>query len=724
MAYSIQNVSKTKRSTRPKTPSTYKSALEGFSSSINDIRKQLLSDQSAMIDYEIEIGTASVSDKINLYEQYLSTLVEGSNEWVRVANKLQSLEDQADSVDFSLVKKLYQTNQVDTSFYYNVLKQRAVEPNLSQQEKQTRLLELASFEKDVREKNTDQAIRDSSLEQSLGLITAADRYALLEMAMNAETDPDRKRSLQVQLVNQAKEVRNEDLSVKELLIRKGIQEGTASKSDLLGIYALKLQTALTPEEALRSEIQYQDLVESINNEQIALAEKGSKAIVKNAKSEIGKIDNQIALAKQSGEITKLSLLYAQKTAIISQVWDSDAVTLEDKDQASFKNFFKDVLGKDVIDLEAGIINDVAPTDDFNLPRVLQAVSNPDSSALVKTFDPDTNTSTYDLVRGTQNPDGTYTYGDKNVVIGNKRLTIETPASGPTQDGSLLYGQSEVTVPDARRIEPIPNYEAFVRQANQTPFRKDEIVGQAIVENLPIKNEDGTITYQPIKQYVFEGERFKDYAGFEPIPGQPNRYTFISPDGTLPTEEMLQKKPESLSIFTRAGAFLQETFNIPGIDSIKPGDVNRAVQDVKTGSQALRDGPFTFGSRYGIGTVTDATMNAIRGGVGDVSRGQMPSFSLPQVNVPQFQLPDFGAMFSRTTSGIGKQLLGANFSSPVGVIQTATKATYNQALQSSVDTAMQNQTVSGLLPTAKQKVQEFATNVANNVRSTFNNIWRF
>ena len=374
MAYKTESPTKSRRSlTRASANSRgYSSVLSGFSSSLNDVRKTLLSEALSRINYEIEVNASSNEDKLNLYENYLENLTPGTSEYYDTALKIQNLRDSLSTEDFNYAKALYSGNQISAEEYYRILKERVNEDDLSDKERTQRTLDLWDFERKVKNNATDDALREAALQESQGIISAFDRLSVIQAAYDAETDPDRKQTLKGQLIAQRDASVKENQSYRELIIRKGIQEGTATKSDLLALYAEKYQTAKTPNDALQAEISLQNLLKEVTAD-------NSKMFKKEVKDIVAVLDNKIEQARRDGDVTALKLLYDNKAGVIQQFFNSEDVSLEDKESSStFFTFLKETYGKDY-DIDSGTVIDVAPTAENNIEIVEEALHNPDSS---------------------------------------------------------------------------------------------------------------------------------------------------------------------------------------------------------------------------------------------------------------------------------------------------------------------------------------------------------
>lgn len=575
MAYRTQRSSAGTSFSRPsssKLRNDYASSLSGFSSSLSDLRKQLVEEQVAQLDYEIEVGTASTEEKISLYENYLSGLTEGTQEWFRVSTKIQNLKDSAGVEDFAYAKSLYAGNQISSEQYYRILKERAAEGGLSEKEKRQRTTDLWEFERKMQNETTDTALRDSVAQEEMGLITAADRLSLLQSAYANEADPNRRETLKYQILTQQKKVYKEDLAVRELTIRKGIQEGVNTKQDLLPILQEKIQTAFTNEDALQAEIAYQNMVKDIQTDYVQAFEKGSKDVKKMVNGEIGKLDKAIDKAKREGDVAALSLLYENKRMMIEDFFNSDSVTLDDKQKSSSMfTFLKNVYGKDV-DLETGNVIDVTPTDAFGVNVIDDALSNPDSSLLVRDIGAGGD-STIKLVRGqkvdVKQPDGTmqsfYDFGDSLAVSRlDETLTREVvnPITGEVmrdEGGNALLAPS---LPSGRQIRKLPdNYKDALQSGNVKPLNEAEFKGEYV--DL-YTDQNGN----PVRGYVVYGDKFEKIQGASPIEGRPGSYLLTTKENTIPSQKYVNDaklfKPGAFTTAAlQAGAFIQK--NVPGLN---------------------------------------------------------------------------------------------------------------------------------------------------------------
>lgn len=573
----------------------YGSALSGLSGSLSDLRKQLVDEQIAQLDYEIEVGTASPEEKISLYEEYLGSLVEGTTEWYRVSTKIQNLQDSASTEDFAIAKSLYAGNQISSEQYYRILKERVAEGGLSQKEQRQRTTELWSFEQKMQNETTDTALRDSLAQEELGLITAGDRLSILQQAYSKETDPDRQESMKFQILTQQKKVYKENVSLRELTIRKGIQEGVNTKEDLLPIYAEKIQTAFTAEDALQAEIGYQSLVKDIQNEYVQRFEKGSKEVKSIVNSELGRLDRSIEQAKNRGDITGLSLLYENKRGLIEDYFNSDMVTQDDKLKSSnMLNFLKNVYGMDV-DLETGNVINVAPTDLLNVQNIEDSLQNPDSSLLVRSSSPGGDT-TVKLVRGEKisvtQPDGSvksfYDFGE-NIAVSriDPSLTrqVVDPITGEVITDSKGNPVLAPSLPSGREVQKLPEgYQQALESGNLKPLPGTEFKGEYVEL---YKDGQGN----PVRGYVVYGDKFKDVLGAQPLDGRQDTYLLTTENGDLPSQKyvsdnkLFNPSPTQKALLG-AGVFAQKLIpdfvenpvrNVLGIDPSKVAqDVQKSI----------------------------------------------------------------------------------------------------------------------------------------------------
>ncbi len=665
MAYRTQKSSSGTSFSRPsssKVRNDYASSLSGFSSSLSDLRKQLVEEQVAQLDYEIEVGTASTEEKISLYESYLSSLAEGTQEWFRVSTKIQNLKDSADTEDFAYAKSLYAGNQISSEQYYRILKERAAESGLSEKEKRQRTTDLWEFERKMSNETTDTALRDSVAQEELGLITAADRLNLLQSAYKNETDPNRRESLKYQILTQQKKVYKEDLSIRELTIRKGIQEGVNTKADLLPIYAEKIQTAFTNEDALQAEINYQTLVEGIQKDYVQAFEKGSKDVKKLVNSEIGKLDKRIEQAKREGDVAALSLLYENKRMMIEDFFNSESVTLDDKQKSSnMFNFLKNVYGKDV-DLETGNVIDVTPTDAFGVNVVEDALNNPDSSLLVRSIGPN-GTSTVKLARGekieVKQPDGTtksfYDFKDNLAVSRlDQTLTRELvdPITGEVmrdEAGNALLAPS---LPSGRQIQKLPEgYRDALTSGNVKPLNEAEFKGEYVdLYNDPNGN--------PVRGYVVYGDKFANVQGASPIEGRPGSFLLTTKDNSIPS----QKYVSDAKLF-------------------KPGTVATA---------ALQVGAFIQKSVPGLNIASN--VNKLSQNIGSVDPNKIAQIGFDSKDL-QSRLANMNKDLTTRFSGVVGQLTGALFKQPqqsqtiATTIKPAVESIYGKAVQFATDSVL-------------------------------------
>lgn len=714
MAYSVQTSKKAGvGQSRTRTKATgYQSALAGFSTSISSIRKQLITDQAAQIDYEIEIGSKSIPEKVALYESYLSQLTTDTTEWYRVSTKIQNLKDQASTTDTAIVKKMYSVGQITSDDYYQFLKERVAESGISSQEKTSRTLELQSFEKEVKDGNTDDLIRSSALQESLGIISSLERYEIISKAYSNETDPSRQRTLQAQMIAQERRVVDSDLDLKELQIRKGIQVGTATTGDLLAVQARRVQLAATPTETLQAEITYQNTLDKYNGELKSLYEKGSKAIKTQALTEVGGIDKKIEQAKREGDITTIALLYRTKSQKIAEYMANPNVTDEDRIVTKFLDFSEKVLGKQ-IDPDTFEVTDVTPaeSEDYNITRVTDAINNPGSSGLLKVYGADGGVTGYKLVRGTQvgldeNGVMTYSYGNNNIYVRNKTQQF-TDANGQIQT---------FEVPELVQSKEVP-------LGVTLPGNNDvKFTGQSVVLGQQ-QNADGQLVDQI--GYIVEGKKAGDYIGMTPIPGQPDRYVYESPTGLPPVKNDLIKRPEALGGFIQTAANVQNTITkfgfgvlpqVPGaiLETMAKGYVANVPGIEQDSTQralisGLNTGGFTKDSQAFLSGLTN----------GGITQGIQKA--MQDAQLPQIQMPDFNKMFNSISAGVASQLM-SSINTPKMNIETQMSG-YQSAAQKAINTATSaavgaTGTISGLADKAKAAGTDIYNKITSGISSLF------
>lgn len=611
MAYRTERPSGASTSlSRPSSASVkrdYAGSLGGLTNTLSDLRKQLVDEQIAQLDYEIEVGTASTEDKIGLYEGYLSGLVEGTNEWFRVSTKVQNLKDSAGVEDFAIAKALYAGNQISSEEYYRILKSRVAEQDVSEKELRQRTTELWNFEQKMKTETTDNALRDSLAQEEMGLITASDRLSLLQKAFESEQDPDRRENLKFQVLTQQKKVYKENLSLRELTVRKGIQEGVNGKEDLLPIYAEKIQTAFTNEDALQAEIAYQSLVKDIQSDYVGMFEKGSKTIKQSVNTELGRLDRLVEKAKREEDVTGLALLYENKKLLIEEFLNSDVVTEDDKLRSSnMLNFLRDTYGMDV-DLETGNVINVAPTDPMNIQNIEDALSNPDSSLLVRSSSPGGD-STVKLVRGEKTPitmpDGTvqnfYNFGD-NIAVSRIDPTLTRQVVDPLTGAPMLDAEGNPvlapSLPSGRNIQTYgggyDQYNQVMQAANQKPLSKDEFKGEYVEL---YKDSEGN----PVRGYIVYGEKFANVLGAQPVEGKPGSFILTTKTGDLPSQKTVTDnklfKPEGLQkAAIQAGAFVQSAVPdfiqspVREVAGISPNKISDVVKNSLSPSNLVNTG---------------------------------------------------------------------------------------------------------------------------------------
>lgn len=678
MAYRTERPSGTNGSlARPNFSSVkrdYASSIGDLSGSLSELRKQLVDEQVAQLDYEIEVGTAAPEEKISLYEEYLNGLVEGTSEWFRVSTKIQNLRDTASTEDFAVAKSLYAGNQISSEQYYRILKERAAEKGLSQKEQRQRTSELWSFEQKMKSETTDTALRDSLAQEELGLITAADRLSILQQAYSNEQDPDRRESFKFQILTQQKKVYKENLSIRELTVRKGIQEGVNTKEDLLPIYAEKIQTAFTAEDALQAEINYQSLVKDIQGDYVAMFEKGSKTIKQSVNGEIGRLDRSIEKAKREGDITGLALLYENKRVLIEDFFNSDGVTQDDKLKSSnMLGFLKNVYGMDV-DLETGNVINIAPTDSLNIQNIEDALANPDSSLLVRTTSPGGD-STVKLVRGEKiqvtQPDGTltsfYDFGE-NIAVSriDPSLTkqVVDPITGEVlrdPEGNPILAPS---LPSGRQVQKLPEgYQQALQSGNLKPLPGTEFKGEYVEL---YKDQEGN----PVRGYIVYGDKYKDVLGAQPLEGRPGTYLLTTQDGSLPSQKYISDNKlfnptPTQQALLGAGVFAQKLIPdfienpVRNVLGFNPSKITENVQKELTNPSNL----------INIGLETARISKKIK----------------------DFQIPTADSIVqgvSNATANLASQLTSALFKpQEKTILQPLTKSLYSTAVQSTVNNVL-------------------------------------
>lgn len=722
MAYTVSKPTKSGGavSTRPNRNGSYSAALDGFANELSSIRKELINQQAAQVDYEIEVGSSDVETKIALYEQYLESLEEGTQEWYRVATKIENLKDTADTTNFGLLKSLYASNQISSDEYYQALKERAAEPGISNKEKQTRLLELKSFEDKINSEATDVALQESLLQEQLGLITAAERYALIEQLYNKEKDPDKKRSLQSQLVSQAKKTQSENLNISELLVRKGINEGYATESDLLPIYQARAQTALTTEDALRAEVAYQDLFQKIQDSQVALFKKNSSEIKKAYKGQISSLDTKIEVAKKTGDTRALELLYETKRGLIDEFWSSDKVIDDDKSDASFINFYQDVYGV-VIDPQTGTSTDVGTTAPFNVYEVADVNNNPQSHALVKEFTP--GGTKVSVVRGQETqvtkPDGTvasvWQYGtDGNVAVISQpyQVTLKDPFTREVLLNEQGQPITQQGLPVARRVETIQNYGTtteLLRAANKKPLDNEEFKGEYIT----LYEQDG----KPVRQYKVYGDKFARVAGATPIPGEPGAYLLTTFDGEVPNVTNIKAQTQPGPVIQFLGRSQEKINEITGGVT---GFITDAIRGQFTSEATLTNNSLQLQAQ--LSTLSPAER--------DQFLKNRFNLNLPEVNVPKLDLNGLRQNLAKVftpKSDLAEQLTSSLFKNTGDIASTLLsvgKKDYSQAVTSGARLAFNTIGQSVINSTPLKGAVDTFTSVKNFASNAFTKVRGF
>ncbi len=709
MAYSTTSSTAKKNLKRPSQASVdkgYSSALSGFTADLSAYRKKLLEEQVAAADYSIEVGSATVEDKISLYENYLSQLEQGTSEWYRVSNKIQDLQDQAGTEDFAIAKSLYAGNQISTEQYYGILKSRAAEANLSDKEKRIRTTELWEFEQKLQNQNTDTALRDSTINEDLGLITASDRLELLKKAYDAETDPERKQSLKGQIVTQSKKVYDENVSIRELTVRKGIQEGVNTKEDLLPIYAEKIQTATNAKDALQAEVSYQALVKDIQGDYETAFKKNSKEIKGLYNGRLGELDVKIKQAEKNGDVSALHLLYENKRFLIDEflALPDNMVSAEDKQSAgSMFTFMKNIYGID-IDPETGTRIDTLPTDPMNIKTVDDALSNPDSSLLVRKESSDGQVSKYDLVRGDkvdiQMPDGTvksyYDFGPKNIAVSRLDPTLThqkiDPLTGQAMTDEKGNPILEPTLPVGREMKKLPEgYDTALQQGNVKPLGSAEFKGEFV--DL-YKDQNGN----QVRGYVVYGNKFKDVLGAQPVEGKADTYILTTKDNAIPTQKYLAENklynPSPLTkTVLQAGVGLEKFSNLlPGAKAT--ANVIKAVSNIPT-KQDITEG---VQSQFNAANLVSNAFKANK------VANDLTNFKLPN--------------FSEMTANVGAQIASSIFNAKAQnnlqskVFETASKSVYKYATQQAANRVLENSGIAQTFNTGKNIISGIANFAGN------------
>ncbi len=695
MAYKTESPTKSRRSlTRASANSRgYSSVLSGFSSSLNDVRKTLLSEALSRINYEIEVNASSNEDKLNLYENYLENLTPGTSEYYDTALKIQNLRDSLSTEDFNYAKALYSGNQISAEEYYRILKERVNEDDLSDKERTQRTLDLWDFERKVKNNATDDALREAALQESQGIISAFDRLSVIQAAYDAETDPDRKQTLKGQLIAQRDASVKENQSYRELIIRKGIQEGTATKSDLLALYAEKYQTAKTPNDALQAEISLQNLLKEVTAD-------NSKMFKKEVKDIVAVLDNKIEQARRDGDVTALKLLYDNKAGVIQQFFNSEDVSLEDKESSStFFTFLKETYGKDY-DIDSGTVIDVAPTAENNIEIVEEALHNPDSSLIVRTFSP-SGIGTNKIVRGEKTtitkPDGTienfYDFG-KNVAVSRIDTSLTKEAIDPITGQVLKDEQGNPirvgATPSGRELKSLPdNYGDVLQVGNLKPLSANEFKGEYV--DL-YKDSGGNM----VRGYKVYGERFKNTLGAQPVAGENNAFLLTTKDNQIPNQKYVKEQE----------LYRPTIKNI--VEGIPKGVVNTIKSAFTPSSQVQRD---TL-AMQGIGDIANDVSNTIKKiDFSGLTQGIQNNVS--DIKIPEVKLPDFSKNFANIESDIQRQLLSSVFKP--NVVLNTVSGNYTRAITGAVTNFVRN---SPLGNNFMNSVGNFFSGALNTVRNWF------
>lgn len=721
MAYTTQRPSSSTRSLNRTTNTNrdYSSVLSGFSQDLADIRSKLLSDALATIDLQIEVGSASVEQKIELYQNYLASLNPDTAEYQRVQLKIENLYDQVSAEDFAIAKALYAGNQINSEEYYRILKERAAEPNISDKELRQRTVDLWEFEQKIQKQTNENALQDAMMQENLGLITASDRLQVMKQVLANTKDPDQIRTLKSQIINQQKKVYSEELSIRELNVRKAIQEGLATKEDLLPIYQEKIQTAVTAEDALQAEISAQALIKDITEERVAFYEKQSTEIKKATTGALRNLDAKIERAKESGDLTTLGMLYNAKRDMVYDFMQAPNVADEDKiSSSSMLTFMKDVFGEDLavdaIDPATGEfpVYNIAPTANLNILEVEDALLNPDSSLVVRGTAEDGVTPTVEVVHGdkfvitdpnTGESKTMYDFGDKALALLPARYEqIYDEAGNPVlNEGEAVY---KTVLPTGTSVQKLPDgYQEALKGANQKPLKSDEFSGEYI--------ELGTDSEGNVKRgYIVYGDKAAKNPTAAQInfKGREDAYIIFTKDNQLPSEATIRSDDE---------LFIPSPFQNAVIN------VGAAIQEkiIPSGFQKAIDvGKDILGGQFSSGAFGDLSRSLKL--QEDIAAGTT-SVGAPKVDVPQVDtsftanLPSFDNLFSRTTKAVGSQILSGVFKASgvdsnvsQSVASALPSSLYKSAAQNIFGKAFQNTAVG-------QTVSSFK-NVFNKVSSFF------
>ena len=652
MAYGTTTPTSLKKSSSRPSASTarpatgYASALSGFSTQISQVRTQLLSDAISAINYQIEVGTATPEQKVSLYQSYLENLTPGTKEYYDTQTKIQNLKDSVSSGDFALAKALYANNQMTVNDFHSILKQRVAEGDLSASEKQARTIELWNFEKSAKNSATDKALQESTLKQNEGVITAAQNYQNMLDAYNKETDPDRKRALQIQLQAQGEKVVNENLANRELTIKSGIKAGVASTSDLMSIAVQRYQLARTETERLSAYNQIQDLEKTIADEQVASMKKMSSNAKGATTDLINQYDKKIAQAKASGDVTGMYLLTGQKTQALQDFYSNPSISNEDKGNTDkWLNWMKSDLGVDY-DPTTGESTIVPATSDISFEKLTQYTNDPSSTLLIRKTD-NNGSSSVDLLLGqkTEGADGQmfYDFG-KNALptslVGNSlqaSFEMNNTAVG-TDNGTVNQ-----LMASGRQIQKLPaGYDEALKSQGLKSLTSNQFSGEYVVLG---KDGNG----QDIRGYLLTGKEFANVQGSTPlssitgtnVAGRADTYVWTPPT----------------TVDQKTGQVLTNSSTLPNQDTINsfklvdPNIVNNPITRIASGLQSIV--PNMLNTPIGNFNQTASMQNTVQN-----------TGSLPTNTSLDLKLPDFNKIISDVTSktsNLETQLISSLFS---------------------------------------------------------------
>ena len=461
----------------------------------------------------------------------------------------------------------------------------------------------------------------------------------------------------------------------------------------MALYAEKYQTAKTPNDALQAEISLQNLLKEVTAD-------NSKMFKKEVKDIVAVLDNKIEQARRDGDVTALKLLYDNKAGVIQQFFNSEDVSLEDKESSStFFTFLKETYGKDY-DIDSGTVIDVAPTAENNIEIVEEALHNPDSSLIVRTFSP-SGIGTNKIVRGEKTtitkPDGTienfYDFG-KNVAVSRIDTSLTKEAIDPITGQVLKDEQGNPirvgATPSGRELKSLPdNYGDVLQVGNLKPLSANEFKGEYV--DL-YKDSGGNM----VRGYKVYGERFKNTLGAQPVAGENNAFFLTTKDNQIPNQKYVKEQE----------LYRPTIKNI--VEGIPKGVVNTIKSAFTPSSQVQRD---TL-AMQGIGDIANDVSNTIKKiDFSGLTQGIQNNVS--DIKIPEVKLPDFSKNFANIESDIQRQLLSSVFKP--NVVLNTVSGNYTRAITGAVTNFVRN---SPLGNNFMNSVGNFFSGALNTVRNWF------